>query len=220
MARGKKQIGSLMGERPLSDYLPKGDERKMGDIDIIDAGRLGRVRESKLMAPYRPTGNGDRGEGPTPERVGRAGDHSKRVIDNDGNKIVSMRDSPLDRMLSRGAIDPAPYRALMKYKHHWYHAGLSGSLSSVDANRVFASDATNFSGMARTERQAEHRQQYRKAVQKIGVIASNVVERVVCYEMPMAAGVETARNAPQATSESAMALKIAGDLLADYWGIT
>lgn len=131
-----------------------------------------------------------------------------------------MRDSPLDRMLSRGAIDPAPYRALMKYKHHWYHAGLNGSISSVDANRVFATDATNFSGMARTERQAEHRQQYRKAVQNIGVIASNVVERVVCYEMPMSSGVEAVRNKPQTISESAMALKIAGEILARHWGIT
>lgn len=157
--------------------------------------------------------------GPTPERVRQAAGDMKRVIDNDGNKIIAMQDSPLDRMLSRGAIDPAPYRALMKYKHHWYHAGLSGSISSVDANRVFACDATNFSHMAKTEQQADHRQQYRKAVGKIGLIASNVVERVVCYEMPLASGVVVG-NAPQARSESTMALKIAGEMLAGLWGIT
>lgn len=154
--------------------------------------------------------------GPTPERVKFASGHVRR----EGGKIIALQDSPLDRMLSREAIEPAQYRALMKYKHHWYHAGISGSLSSVDVNRVFASDATNFSHMAKTERQAEHRQQYRKAVQKIGVIASGVVERVVCYEMPLAAGVTSVKNAPQAISESSMAIKIAGEMLAGLWGIT
>lgn len=158
-----------------------------------------------------------RSMGPTPERLKHA---AGGEIKREGKTVIALHDSPLDRMLSRDAIDPAQYRALMKYKHHWYHAGLSGSVSSVDVNRVFASDATNFSHMAKTEAQADHRQQYRKAVTKIGVIASNVVERVVCYEMPLAAGVSSVKNAPQAISESSMALKIAGEMLAGLWGIT
>jgi hypothetical protein len=153
--------------------------------------------------------------GPTPERLKFADGHFKR----EGKTVIAIQDSPLDRMLSRGAIDPAPYRALMKFKHHWYHAGIGGSLSSVDANRIFARDATNFSHMAKTEQQADHRQQYRRAVQKIGLIASHVVERVVCHELPLAAGVHLG-NAPQARSESTMALKIAGEMLAGLWGIT
>src|SRR5207247_6882713 len=86
---------------------------------------------------------------PTRERLRRAG---KAVARGDSGQIT-MRDSPLERAFARGALSAEQYSAGQKYRHHWYHAGLSGGLVSVDLNRVWAVDLGAYAGMAKTERQ-------------------------------------------------------------------
>ena len=118
---------------------------------------------------------------PTAERLRRAAGHYTR---GDTGKIT-MRDSPLDRALARNVITPAQYAAGQKYRHHWYHAGLCDPLASLDLDRIFAGDLGSFSGMARTENQVFHRQQYREAVAAIGKIGSHVLESAVCREISL-----------------------------------
>src|SRR5262249_56461390 len=88
---------------------------------------------------------------------------------------ITMRDSPLERLLARNVITQEQYGAGQKYRHHWYHAGLNDSIGSIDLARVSGTDLGAFSGMARTENQLFHRQRYREAGQAIGKIGSHVL---------------------------------------------
>ena len=113
--------------------------------------------------------------GATPERTKHAQGFVERGNLGRGRTgIVTMRDSPIERARARNVINQAQYTAAVKYRHHWYRAGLASPLSSVELNRIFAKDMTSFSGMARTEAQVFHRQRYREAVQHIGMIGASV----------------------------------------------
>ena len=117
------------------------------------ARRAGRSRTGHPPVEYRAL--------PTPERMRRAGSDFER---GDTGQIT-MRDSPLERAFARNVVTQEQYRAAQKYRHHWYHAGLSDRLGSIDIGRIFAADLGDFSGMARTETQVFHRQRYREATQ-------------------------------------------------------
>ena len=77
---------------------------------------------------------------PTTERLRRAG----RDIERGDTGQITMRDSPLERALARSVITQEQYLAGQKYRHNWYHAGLSDCLGSVDLTRVFAPVAGGF----------------------------------------------------------------------------
>jgi hypothetical protein len=118
--------------------------------------------------------------GATPERLRRARGFVERGNLGKGRTgLVTMRDTPIERALARGIVSPAQYTAAIKYRHHWYHAGLASPLASVELDRIFAPDLTSYSGMPRTEAQVFHRQRYREAVQHIGITGASVVEQVV-----------------------------------------
>lgn len=174
--------------------------------------------KSRRAQPRAPAADG----APTAERLARAEGHVEVGDDGQGHRIYTLRDSPLERMASRGTVAPKEYSALMKFKQHWTHAGLQPSIGSIDLSRVFASDPAGGSGMAKTERQVFHRQRYREAVQLIGLRAALVVERVVCAEQ----SVETAgfalnwRTPAQARAAATELLRDAGERLARLWGIT
>ena len=90
--------------------------------------------------------------GPTPERVRHAqGLVERGNLGRGRSGISTMRNSPIERALGRRIISQTQYTAAIKYRHHWYRAGLSSPLQSVELNRIFATDLTNFSGMAKTE---------------------------------------------------------------------
>jgi hypothetical protein len=157
----------------------------------------------------------------TPERKAKAADH---VIGGKGRgetPTLKMQDSPIDRMFNRQALSGTEYAALQKYKHHWHHAGLESQLGSADLNRVFSSDPGSMSGMAKTERQAHHRKQYREARAILGHRPGIVVDNVVCAET----GLEVAgyaigwTNKPQAIAAATEYLRDAGYRLAKLWGI-
>src|SRR6185312_3998806 len=115
--------------------------------------------------------------GPTLERLGKAGGSFDIGDDQQGTRIYFFKDTPLQRFYGRlksraGTRETddltREYTALMKYRHHWYHAGLEATVGSVDLNRVFSSDPSNMSGMAKSERQFFHRQAHRAAREVIG----------------------------------------------------
>lgn len=129
--------------------------------------------------------------GPTLERLGKAAGAFEIGDDQQGTKVYFFKDTPLQRLYgrlrSRAGTREADdltreYTALMKYRHHWYHAGLEGPLPSVDLNRVFASDPSNMVGMAKSERQFDHRKKYRAAVALIGHKPHILLDNFVCYE--------------------------------------
>lgn len=159
--------------------------------------------------------------GPTPERLAKAGEDVIRSVGAEGDRVVVMRDAPLERMRNRNAIDPIEYQALQKFKWHWHSSKMGGSLQSADLNRVFATDAGSMSHMPSSEREAHHRQQWRKAEATLSPRARIVVERVVCREQTIehagyAIGMTSKHRANAAASEL---LRDAGYRLATLWGM-
>ena len=154
---------------------------------------------------------------PTTERIRRAGSDFERS--NSGQ--ITMCDSPLERAFTRKLINQEQYSAGQKYRHHWYHAGLSDQLRSVDFDRIFAIDFGTFSGMAKTERQVFHRQRYREAAQAIGKIGSYVLDLSVCREIALEqVGYNLGWSSrPQAYAAAAERMKSALDELCKLWGI-
>lgn len=160
-------------------------------------------------------------EGPTSDRLRHAGGFFELAGEDRASQKFTMLDSPLDRMRARDAIDPKEYSALRKYAHHWYYGGLQSSVSSMDLNRVFASDPLSMSGMAKSEGQAHHRQQYREARAMLGHRPGIVVDNVVCAERSLeAAGYSIGwTNRPQAVAAATEILRDAGCRLAWLWGM-
>jgi len=154
---------------------------------------------------------------PTPERIRRAGTDFER---GDTGQIT-MRDSPLERVLARNVITQEQYAAGQKYRHHWYHAGLNDPIGSIDLARVSGTDLSAFSGMAKTENQLFHRQRYREAVQAIGKIGSHVLDWAVCRETALEQiGYSLGwTSRPQAYAAAAERAKTALDELCRLWGI-
>jgi hypothetical protein len=159
--------------------------------------------------------------GPTEERLGKADGAFDIGGDNHGVRTYIFSDSPLGRMFKGKRIDPIEFTALQRYKHHWYHGGLLSAMGSVDLNRVFASDPSNMTGMAKSERQAFHRQQYREARALIGHRPGIVVDNVVCAEWPLhVAGHSIGYDSPhRARTAASEILRDAGYRLAKLWGI-
>jgi hypothetical protein len=180
---------------------------KRREIDLDKA-----AKERKAQIDYR---------GPSAERVRAAGGFYEIGGDRQVGQKYTMQDSPLDRMMARNAIDPAEYSALRKYAHHWYHGGLLSSVGSVDLNRIFASDPLSMSGMAKSEGQAHHRQQYRQARAELGHRPGIVVDNVVCQELSLeVAGYAIGwTNRPQAVAAATEMLRDAGYRLSRHWGL-
>jgi hypothetical protein len=182
-----------------------------------------------------------RSDGPTAERLKMASGHYHIGDDQQGGKVYQLCDNPMDALYSR-LVRRAntreenglrrEYAALLKYRHHWHSAGLEPSVGSVDLNRVFASDASNMSGMAKSERQVTHRQQYRRAREVIGHRPGIVLDNVVCCEWPLDVagcsvgygsykkGMKTYASPYRAREEATKLLREAAGRLADHWGFT
>jgi hypothetical protein len=154
---------------------------------------------------------------PTPERMRRAGPEFER---GDTGQIT-MRDSPLERARARNVVTQEQYSAAEKYRHHWYHAGLSDRLGSIDLERIFATDLGDFSTMAKTESQVFHRQRYREATQAVGKIGSHVLDWAVCRDIPLEQVGYTLgwSSRPQAYAAAVERMKMALDEVCRLWGI-
>lgn len=133
----------------------------------------------------------------------------------------TMQDSPLERLRARNRIGGMEYAALRKYAHHWYHGGLLSSVGSVDLDRVHASDPGSMSGMAKSEGQAHHRSEYRRAREIIGHRPGIVVDNVVCAEWTLeVAGYSIGYSSPyRARAAAAEILRDAGYRLGKLWGL-
>src|SRR5262245_9328410 len=150
-------------------------------------------------------------------------DSSSAAISEEGVLVSSpcVTARPIERARAGTVISQSQCTAALKYRHHWYRAGLASPLSSVELNRIFASDMTSFSGMARTEAQVFHRQRYREAVQHIGMIGASVLEQVACQEISLEqAGYKLGWGSkPQAIAAATERMKAALDRLVELWGV-
>ncbi len=159
--------------------------------------------------------------GTTPERVQKAAGAFTIGDDKQGGKTWTMMDSPLERLFAQDRLSKSEYDGLVKYRIHWFRAGLQPSLGSVDLNRIFASDPSNFSGMAKSEAQVFHRQKWREACDLLGHRATIVIDNVVCAEQSaLSAGICIGwNNRPQAEAAAITVLRDAGYRLARHWGL-
>lgn len=167
--------------------------------------------------------------GPTVERIAKAANAFVIGGEDRGTKIYFFADTPLQRFYARLRLRAGTretddltreYTALQKYRHHWYHAGLEASLPSVDLNRVFASDPSNMIGMAKSERQADHRKKYRAAVdgltEDIGWKAHILLENFSCYEWPLSVACHTIGKSENTARKM---VRDSACWLVYYWGI-
>jgi hypothetical protein len=102
-------------------------------------------------------------EGPTPERLKKSGGNFVVGGDARSRRVYCFNDSPIERLFMRGRIGSNAYRALLQFRFYWYAGGLCAHVSSVDLDRIWAADVSSTCGMARSERQAFYRKQYREA---------------------------------------------------------
>ena len=119
---------------------------------------------------------------PTPERLAKAGSDIELGDDKHGKVIMTVRDSPLEKVLARKKISKPQYDAGCKYRHHWHHAGLAAHYASLDPNRVFGAKG---GGLLETERQVHHYRQYQSAVQHVGKDNARILDWVCCEEKPL-----------------------------------
>jgi hypothetical protein len=170
-------------------------------------------------------------EGPTAERLAKAESHFTIGDDKQGTRIYHFHDSALDRLYSRltkaakTQVEEeklrSEYIALQRYKHHWHHAGLQSSLSSMTLDRIFAPDPGAMSGMAKSEKQAHHRQQWRAARDLLGHQPGIVVDNIVCADQSIevtgyAIGYETRTSA---RDNAERILRESARKLAKLWGV-
>ena len=172
----------------------------------------------------RPLDQAERVAGafPTPERIRVAGEANIAIggDDRSGKRYV-MRDSPLDRALSKRIISGAQHSALSKYRHHWYHGGQAPHVGSIDLNRVFSSEGGNVAGMPASEAQYFHRERWREAREKIGERSYKVVTMVACSEINLEeCGTAIGwNNKAQAISAATEIVREAADRMATLWSI-
>lgn len=208
----------------LLSVVPKGMDPTLIVIDPL-LETLERVaqrnRDRRALAHRKfksaPSKDGE----PSPERVQKAAGGFNIGDDKQGGKTWTMMDSPLERLYAQDRISKTEYEGLVKYRVHWFRAGLQPSLGSVDLNRVFASDPSNFSGMAKSEAQVFHRQKWREACDLLGHRATIVIDNVVCAEQSaLSAGICIGwKNRPQAEAAAITVLRDAGYRLARFWGL-
>jgi hypothetical protein len=155
--------------------------------------------------------------GPTDARIRKSEGYD--IGKADGR--YTMRDAPIEIMAAKKILTEKQYQALTKYRIHWFNAGLSESFGGMDPNHIFASDISNFAGMAKTERQVFHRQRWRAANLEMRLKGTWVVTKIVCEEWTAE---QTGRamgwnNRPQAVAASTQLLRDAADRLCSLWGM-
>jgi hypothetical protein len=157
--------------------------------------------------------------GPTPERFRHAHGFFTDIGRSRSSRRISMLDDSLGRAWMRQKISGEEYAALRRYALHWLAGGLQGPMQSVDLNRIFAFDPTAMSGLAKTERQQDHRDAYRAAKQEIGWRPGIVADQVACYDSSLAeVGMMLGyRSEAHARDEARKILSDAGYRLGVFW---
>lgn len=177
---------------------------------------MAKIKEA--IEDFRPDSRLVDERGPTLERIAKT---RGEFVTGKGRKTITVRDAPLERMWARDVLSEKQYNGLTKYRIHWYHAGMAGSVGGMDPNHVFATDIGSF-GLANTERQVFHLQQYQRGVVKLGIRKSAIVEMVVCREVPLEEAGRSLSwgNKAQAIAAATEVLRGCADDLCEMWGLS
>lgn len=133
---------------------------------------------------------------------------------------IHLRDSPIERALTKKILTREQGEAAQKYYIHWYRGGMAGVIGSHDVLKVFGGD-NNFSHMASTENALFHRQRYWQAAKSLKERRAPF-EAVVLHEKPFEAmGAEYLgwKNRPQAYAGAIEYVRGILDTLCGDWGI-
>jgi hypothetical protein len=153
---------------------------------------------------------------PTAERMAHAG----RDFLRGDTGTITLRDSPFERLEARGVLTDRQVTAGTKYRTHWHRGGLQAHFSAVRMDGVFGGEGLK--GLPSSEVALHHREQYRVAVQDLGVKLSLVVEDICCREIePADVGRKLGWNSdPQGRAVATELLKEGLDRLCKLWGVT
>lgn len=152
---------------------------------------------------------------PTPERMAKA----EGFIHASKDGPFTVRDAPLERLHGAKRLTDTQYNAATKFRHHWHNAGLAERFAVQ--NFMGVGGGSGWDAMPASEFQAHHRDQYRKAVQSLGMKMSMVVEDVVCRDIDLfSVGKKLGwMNEVQARAAVTETLRFALDKLAEEWGM-
>jgi uncharacterized protein (DUF736 family) len=132
----------------------------------------------------------------------------------------AMLDTALGRAWKRRQLSGEEYAALGRYALHWASGGFQGALQTLDLDQVFAFNPTTMTGLAKSERQQDHRDAYREARQAIGLRPAIVADCVACFDMRLVdvgtwqLGYRSQAHARQAARDI---LADAGYRLSQFW---
>jgi len=157
---------------------------------------------------------------PTVERIMKSRGDYDVGDDQQGARVYTFRDSPLDRLRASGTLSEDQYQSLMWFRRNWYVAGMAGHVSSIDPNRVSAPETAGYALMPRGEAAAAARGLYRQSVQAMGLEKSAIVEAVVCHERPLyMAGARAGVSDRTASQDARIVLRDSSDILARLYGL-
>lgn len=180
----------------------------------------------KVLEEFIPDERDIDERGPTRERI----DKAWGALDIGYTGVITIRQSPVERAVSRGQLDATQGRAAHKLYQHYFKADLRTAIGSVDLDRVLGGDA-DFSHMPKSLHAAFHRERFRKAFQVVedrmgaagyrGKVAAQVLRYVIIDELTfetagLAAGYEGGTRA------QIMALHLVGcalNILVKEWGL-
>jgi hypothetical protein len=158
-------------------------------------------------------------DGPTDQRLDHAAECFHRVGRSRSSRRFTMLDDALGRAWVRRKISDEEYAALGRYAYHWTAGGLLGAMQTIDLDRVFAFNPALMSGLAKSERQADHRAAYHSARIAIGIRLGMVADQVALAgtslrELGVMMGY---RSLAHGRYQAAQALREAGYRLGRHW---
>ena len=156
---------------------------------------------------------------PTPERFQRAEGNFTQTGTTRSQRRYQMKDDNLGRLVIRKIISEQQFAALQRYAVHWYSAGLAGSLSSFDLDRIRAMNPAAMGGLARSERELTHKRIYHDARLAIGSDVAYIADMVACHDYPLAAAAVVLGYASpyRGRLKAGELLAQAGDRLDQFW---
>jgi hypothetical protein len=130
-----------------------------------------------------------------------------------------MYDDALGRAWMASKISGPEYAALGRYAYHWASGGLQGALQTLDLDRIFAFNPATMSGLAKSERQADHRAAYHAAREAIGIRPAFVADSVACFDIRLVkVGIMLGyRSEAHARARAREILADAGHRLGVFW---
>lgn len=156
---------------------------------------------------------------PTNERLAKSAGHWEVPEGRGALPVMRMRDCPLDKALRIGLIGQSSHKAGEKYRHHWFHAGLAGTMTSPDMDGVFSNGSKDF--LPKSENQIFHRQKFAQAGIEVGNRTNLVLCDAICNELELFEIGKKLGYASEAPARAAATeLFVFGlDRLAKLWGL-